>query len=67
MIGAIIIAAWIALLSGFVGGLALHAYKLAGVALITRRFVAEIATLLLGLSYVLYGLQPTLIALGVAQ
>jgi hypothetical protein len=65
MTAALILAAWLALLVGFVGGLALHAYRLEGVALITRRFVAEIATLCVGLGYVLYGLQPTLIAFGV--
>lgn len=65
MTGALILTGWLMLLVGFVGGLALHAYRLEGVALITRRFVAEIATLCVGLGYVLYGLQPTLVALGV--
>lgn len=66
MTGAIILAAWLALLIGFVGGSAFVAYRAEGVALVGRRFVAEVATLMAGLSYVLWGLQPTLIALGVS-
>lgn len=54
MVGAIIFAAWLALLVGFVGGSAWVAYRQEGVTLIGRRFVAEVATLMVGMCVVLY-------------
>lgn len=53
--GAFVLTAWLALLCGFVAGLAWHAYRLEGVALVTRKFFAEVAVLAAGLSLILYG------------
>jgi hypothetical protein len=61
--GALILTAWLSLIAGFVGGLVLHA-RMAGVALLTRRFLAETATVAALFGYVFFGLHPTLVALG---
>jgi hypothetical protein len=64
MIGALILAAWLAGLVGFVGGAGFVAYRKDGVKLIGRQFVAEVATLLAGLSFILFVLQPLLVGWG---
>lgn len=66
MVGAIILAAWLALLAGFVGGSAWVAYRQEGVTLIGRRFVAEVATLMAGMSFILYVVPFAARALGIA-
>ncbi|HEY9344209.1 MAG TPA: hypothetical protein VIQ53_02805 [Inquilinus sp.] len=58
---------WICLLAGIVGGLCWHAYRLDGVALLTRRFLAELVTVALLFSAVLWGLPTAGAALGIGQ
>ncbi|MFE0757211.1 hypothetical protein ACFW16_24845 [Inquilinus sp. NPDC058860] len=60
--GLVILAVWLAGLSGLVGGLAWHAYWLHGVRVVTRQFVAETLILIALLSLVLYG--PHFVGLG---
>jgi hypothetical protein len=67
MTGILILAVWLALLIGFVGGSAFVAYRQEGVAIIGRRFVAEVATLLLGLTVILYVLPAIAAAFGVPK
>ncbi|MGO1078301.1 hypothetical protein [Inquilinus sp. CA228] len=67
MIAAVIATGWLCLLAGFVGGLALHAYRLDGVALLTRRFLAELLTVALLFSAVLWGVPLAGAAFGIGQ
>ncbi len=53
--GLLILAVWLAGLSGLVGGLAWHAYWLHGVRVVTRQFIAETLILIALLILVLYG------------
>jgi hypothetical protein len=65
--GAIIFTAWICLLAGIVGGLVWHAYWLDGVALLTRRFLAELVTAALLFSAVIWGVPLAGAAYGIGQ
>lgn len=65
MIGAIILAAWIALNLGLAGGALFVAQRRHGIQVLTAKFLAETATVGALFGYVLYGLQPTLVAIGV--
>lgn len=67
MIGAVLVAFWIAGLAGVVGGLAWHAYWLDGVALLTRRFLAELVTLALLFFAVIWGVPLAGAAYGIGQ
>lgn len=56
MTSALIISAWIALNIGFAGGAAFVAHRQCGVQILAGKFLAEVATLMAGLSAVLWGL-----------
>lgn len=60
--GLLILAVWLAGLSGVVAGLAWHAYWLHEVRVIRRQFIAETLILIAFLSLVLYG--PHFVGLG---
>ncbi|WP_395672036.1 hypothetical protein [Inquilinus sp.] len=67
IVGALIVTAWISLLAGIVGGLCWHAYRLEGVALLTRRFLAELVTAALLFSAVIWGVPLAGAAFGIGQ
>jgi hypothetical protein len=67
MTGIIILVAWLSLLSGLLAGIAWHAYRLANVTVMTRRFVAELLTAALIFSVVIWGLPLAGAAFGVCH
>lgn len=65
--GPLILGLWIGANVGLAGGALFVAQRRHGVQVLSAKFLAETATVGALFGYVLFGLQPTLIALGVAQ
>lgn len=65
MIEILILAVWLALLVGFLGGLAWFAYHRCAVVVLTRRFLAELAAVAVVFTLILWGLPMAGLAIGV--
>lgn len=63
--GTLIIGLWIGANAGLAAGALFVAQRRHGVQVLSARFLAETATVGALFGYVLFGLQPTLVAIGV--